>query len=248
MKSSKLPTCRRKISNSKAKTVPEDPLQVLMLYSLVTLIWLIKKCNMFDPQSPFFDPDSLNSAKLDGPNNNILSLTVAGYGERTAQMPSSLPRDLTQAERNADHLTESFAGWGMENAARLRRFYIISNCKNEALCKRWAGWGHVNLFSVQSFLEKYKHKISKDVLEKLQSKSKQNKPGSGRSSHSGPSNDRNPTDLSSPIQTPQTPMTARSFGSPTPRDPNADPSNRSGPTKWRPPQQQEGHPYAAPYR
>lgn len=232
-----------------AQTAPEDSLQVLILDSLVTLIWLIRKCNSFDPQSPFLDPDSLNSAKLDGPNNNILSLTVAGYGERTARMSPWLPRDLTQAERNADHLAESFAGWGMENAARLRRFYIISNCKNEALRKRWAGWGHVNLFSLRSFREKYKHKIGKDVLEKLQSKSKQNKPGSGRSSHSGPSNGQNPVDLSSPIQTPQTPMTAGSFGGPTPRDPNADPSNRSRPTEWRQPQPQEpGHRYAAPYR
>lgn len=206
------------------------------------LILLIGKCNSIDPQQPRFTPDSLDPTKLDRPNNNVLSLKVAGYGARSAT-----PGDLTQDERDADRLAESFAGWTMENAASLRRSYIISSCKNEALLKRWDSWGHVHLFSVEALIEKYKINVD-DSLERIEKKlSKSNKPS--MPSQLGQSSDRPHNDMSSPIQTPQTPLTTGAGGIPTPRDPSGeDTSNRPRPSEWRPPQPQESRRYGAPYR
>lgn len=206
------------------------------------LILLIGKCNSIDPQHPRFKVDSLDPTKFDGPNNNVLSLKVVGYGERSAT-----PGDLTQDERSADRLAESFAGWTVENAARLRRSYIISSCKNEALVKRWASWGHVLVFSVEAFIEKYKIDVH-DSLQKIEKRlSKSSKPG--KPFQPGQPSDRSHNDMSSPIQTPQTPLTAGAGGIPTPRDPNGgDISNRPRPSEWRPPQPQESHRYGAPYR
>lgn len=222
------------------------PYQTLTLASIFTLSWLIRKCNSLNSLQPLYQPESLDPTNLDGPNNNILSLTVAGYGERSANTNPELPQDLTQAERNADHLAEAFAGWTIENAARLRRSYIISNCKNEALLKRWASWGHVTLFSVGAFIKKYDMKIN-DVLGRLHHRlNKSNKPT--KPSQTGQLIDKPHVDLSSPIQTPETPSAAGFSGFHTPREAHTDPSNRSRPSEWRPPQPQGSHSYAAPYR
>jgi hypothetical protein len=211
------------------------------------LILLIRKCNSIDPQQPRFKPDSLDPANLDGPNNNVFSLKVAGYGQR-----STTPGHLTQDERNANHLAESFAGWTIENAARLRRSYIISSCKNEALLKRWASWGHVLVFSVEAFIEKYKINVD-NSLEKIEKKlsksSKPSQPGESNGQSRGQLSDQPHNDMSSPIQTPLTPLTAGAGGVPTPRDANGgDVSSRPRPSEWRPPQPQESHRYGAPYR
>jgi hypothetical protein len=102
---------------------------------------------------------------------------------------------------------------------------------------------------VEAFIEKYKIDVD-ESLEKIEKKlSKPSKPG--KPSLPGQSSDRPHNDMSSPIQTPMTPLTAGASGIPTPRDPNAnggDVSNRPRPSEWRPPQPQESHRYGAPYR
>jgi hypothetical protein len=171
---------------------------------------------------------------------------VAGYGERSADTNPELPQNLTQAERNADHLAEAFAGWFIENAACLRRSSIISNCKNEVLLKRWASWGHVTLFSVGSFIKKQDMNIN-DMLGRIHQRlNKSNKPT--KPPQTGQVIDKTHIDLSSPFQTPETPSAAGFSGVPTPREAHTDPSNRSRPREWRPPQPQGSHIYAAPYR
>ncbi|KAJ5390895.1 uncharacterized protein N7496_001963 [Penicillium cataractarum] len=213
---------------------------------LFTLSWLIRRCNSIDSHQPVYQPDSLDPTNLDSANNNILSLTVAGYGERSAESNPKLPQDLTQTERNADHLAEAFAGWSIENAARLRRSYIISNCKNEVLLKRWGSWGHVMFFNARAFIEKYKINVN-DTLERIHNKlNKPKKPS--RQPQTGQIPDKAHMDLASPIQTPQTPSAARLSGIPTPSEPHTDPSNQPRPSEWRPPQPQGDHSYAAPYR
>ncbi|KAF3387552.1 hypothetical protein F1880_001280 [Penicillium rolfsii] len=217
---------------------------------LGVLILLIGKCNSVDPHQPRFKPDSLDATKLDRPNNNVLSLKVAGYGERLAT-----PGDLTQDERNADRLAESFAGWAVENAARIRRSYIISSCKNKSLLTRWASWGHAHLFNLEAWIEKYKINVD-ESLQKIEKKlSKSNKPGKSSQSGQldglwrGQPSDRPHNDMSSPMQTPQTPIVAGTGSVPTPRDPDGgDVSNCPRPSEWRPPQPQESHQYGAPYR
>ncbi|KAF7719015.1 Uncharacterized protein PECH_000195 [Penicillium ucsense] len=194
-------------------------------------------------QQPF-TADSLDARNLDSPTSNVLSLSVAGYGD-SKRPPSlgSLP-DLTPAQHKADHLAEYFAGWTLENLVHFRKAYIITNCKSEALIKRWSSWGHVNVSSMEAFLDKYKiHNVDSEVERIVDRMSK-----SGRLTKSVPLNtasDRTPADLSSPSQTPQTPHTA---GLPTPREPRADASNGTMPDGWRPPALQNATGFAGPYR
>ncbi|EPS29592.1 hypothetical protein PDE_04542 [Penicillium oxalicum 114-2] len=211
---------------------------------LEILEYVIKTSCTVDEQ--FFRADSLDPKNLNGASNNILSLPVVGYGDPLRRASSDSPRDLSPAQRKADHLAEYFAGWALENAARFRKAYVITNCKSEALIKRWGCWGHINVFSVESFLEKYKVPNVDDEVERLRNQMiKSSK--SGRSSHLTMATGRSSGDMSSPSHTPQTPHTA---GILTPREsrPDASTSTHTNSGVWRPPPPQNGQGHSTPYR
>ncbi|KAJ5167691.1 uncharacterized protein N7482_003285 [Penicillium canariense] len=214
---------------------------------LVALLWWIRKCNSVDKLRPYFQDDSLNQAKLDAPNNNVIALTVAGYGERSEHVTPELPGGLTQTERNADHLAEAFAGWTLENTARVRKAYIISNCSNEALLKRWGRWAHVIVFSMESFLGRFKID-AKEMLKRAEGRGRPRSPSkSSKSSKSNQPSHRAASGFSSPYQTPQTPVAAAGSVR-APGEPTADCASRPRPGEWRQPHRHDADRYPAPYR
>ncbi|KAJ6093352.1 hypothetical protein N7486_008641 [Penicillium sp. IBT 16267x] len=114
---------------------------------ILSIIICIKTVNSADPNFPYFEPNSLSIQHLDSLNNNVLCLPVVGYGQRTGAEHPNIPKDLTQDERNADHLVEAFAGWMQMNATRFRRMAVVTFQSNKALLSRWSAWGHLNVLS-----------------------------------------------------------------------------------------------------
>ncbi|KAJ5721825.1 uncharacterized protein N7483_009759 [Penicillium malachiteum] len=148
-----------------ARNKDEDP----YVWSIISSIKQVN--SSFNPAFRYFEPSSMEFQKLDNPNNNVICLPVQGYGTRSESDDPLIPKGLTQEERNADHLVEAFAGWMLAEAARFRKTVVISNHTNKDLMARWPGWGHVNVFDVNSFLKKWQ--VKEDVLlEKIKTGSK----------------------------------------------------------------------------
>ncbi|KAJ6028228.1 hypothetical protein N7540_003804 [Penicillium herquei] len=162
-------------------------------------IALIKQVNSsFNSAFPYFEMSSMDLRNLDNPNNNVIYLPIRDYGTRSEQDNPQIPKDLTQEERNADHLVETFAGWMQFEAARFRKTVVISNQTNKDLMARWSAWGHVNVFDVKSFLKKWQIK-EEVLLEKV-------KTGSRRQDES-PMTPADHTAMTPRIpQTPKTPL------------------------------------------
>ncbi|KAJ5584696.1 uncharacterized protein N7459_004496 [Penicillium hispanicum] len=172
------------------REVENDGLFTLTIHksSLITIIAWIKKINSVDSAHPYFDSKSLDPRYLDQANNNVLCLPIPGYGTRSETQSPDIPKGLTQEERNVDHLVETFSGWAISNATRLRRSVVVTNCKNPSMLARWKNWGHVSVLQVSDFMRSWK--INEALyLEKLQY-------GNMSSQSGGPN---------SPLVTPHTP-------------------------------------------
>lgn len=117
------------------------------------MIHWIMKSNSVSPRRPHFVSERLNPGQLDHPNNNVLCLPLPKYGARTEADNPEIPKGLTQAERDADHLVEAFAGFTIVNAARFRKTTVITSIKHPALTSRWESWGHVAVYSVNRFFK-----------------------------------------------------------------------------------------------
>lgn len=104
---------------------------------------MIMKNNTIDG---LFDPDSLD-ARYPGENTNVLSfLSIPDYGSRSENDHPSIPKNLTQEQRNEDHVVECFAGWGLVYGARFRRFIVITRPDPlHILSQRWQSWGHLEV-------------------------------------------------------------------------------------------------------
>lgn len=119
------------------------------------MIHWIMKSNSVSPRRPYFVSESLNPAQLDHPNNNVLCLPLPKYGARTEADNPEIPKGLTQAERDADHLVEAFAGFTIVNAARFRKTSVITSIRHPDLLSRWDKWGHVVVFPVNKFFKTF---------------------------------------------------------------------------------------------
>ncbi|RHZ65679.1 putative Chromo domain protein Chp1p [Aspergillus thermomutatus] len=76
------------------------------------------------------------------------------YGSRTEDDDASIPKGLTQEQRNTDHLGEFFAGWAIVNNHRFRRFVMVTAVKP---LPRWEAWQHIEIrYSAKDFLRVFK--------------------------------------------------------------------------------------------
>lgn len=64
------------------------------------------------------------------------------YGSRTEDDDASIPKGLTQEQRNTDHLAEFFAGWAIVNNHKFRRFVILTAVNP---LPRWLAWEHIEI-------------------------------------------------------------------------------------------------------
>lgn len=62
------------------------------------------------------------------------------YGSRTEDDHPKVPKGLTQAQRNEDHLVEWFAGWAIMKSDKYRKFTVISRKPH---LERWKKMHHV---------------------------------------------------------------------------------------------------------
>ncbi|KAJ5676075.1 hypothetical protein N7462_008972 [Penicillium macrosclerotiorum] len=204
---------------------------------LVNLILAIMKCNSMDKKFPHFRPESLDPSRLDESNSNVVSIPLAGYGSRSENAAFHIPRGLTQAERNADHLVEAFAGWTLIYAARFRKTTVISNVDNPLLLSHWSSWRHAFHYSAKAFISR--GRIDETVV--LDRLHRTRMPATQKSG-------KNDLPSSPMTQTPRTPS-ALSIGIPTPREPpkelqaNAPTAPKTG--EWKQPRK---HNYPTPYR
>ncbi|KAJ5093103.1 hypothetical protein N7456_008964 [Penicillium angulare] len=209
------------------------------------LLW-IQYINSRDVNAPYFDPDTLEDIETYWhPSNDIASLDIPEYGSRPEDdHPDSL-KGLTQDERNADQLVETFAWWLLANSFAFRKTIVISNQTNQALRARWSSWGHVHVYDTNTFLQHYK-------IDEAQFLAKLREPSSVNSS---PQRDQGPF---TPIYSP-TPGTPRELQIPRNlrdlRPSHGDPREsritfphnlNEEPRSWRPPenhQNQHSRPY-----
>ncbi|KAJ5178756.1 hypothetical protein N7492_001966 [Penicillium capsulatum] len=143
-----------RLENSKAKSE--------QINALLTVIAWVMKVNSIDSSHPTFDPASFDSRYMDRPNNNIITLPLLDYGSRSESDDHSIPRGLTQSERNADHLVDAFSGWTIIHSALVRRSIVITSVKNARLWDRWKTWGHIYPCTPNKFFEM--HQINEEQL------------------------------------------------------------------------------------
>ncbi|KAJ5115309.1 hypothetical protein NUU61_001068 [Penicillium alfredii] len=180
---------------------------------VLTIITLIMKINSIDGNPPI-DPRTINPNSLDRLNHHAFSLSLPGYGNRAEQDDPTLPKGLTQEERNADHLIQAFAGWSIVNAARFGRFIVITSLADDVLKSRWREFGHLNIQGpLKNVFDKFKvpHAAIWDLLQHGPSKHK----GDSSSTATAPQAPIGPVSVS----TPQTPVDPPSSTPQTPANP-----------------------------
>ena len=91
------------------------------------------------------DLDGVYDSNIEHP---IISPTkLPNYGHRSENDDPAIPKGLTQAQRDADHLIEFFAGWGLVNCHRFRRLVVVTSSTEPLL--RWKAWNHVRFLVFQ---------------------------------------------------------------------------------------------------
>lgn len=85
----------------------------------------------------------VDSIYHDFDNASVISpLSIPKYGSRGESDQPAIPRNLTQDERNADHLFEFFAGWALANCHKFRRFIVATTVNS---VHRWESWNHLDI-------------------------------------------------------------------------------------------------------
>ncbi|OJJ74880.1 hypothetical protein ASPBRDRAFT_40111 [Aspergillus brasiliensis CBS 101740] len=107
---------------------------------------------------PAYDtpPGELSSGAHDDylESNAISPPSLPGYGSRTEADNPDIPKGLTQDQRNADHLIEFFAGWGLVHRHRYRRLIVVTQTKP---IRRWDEWQHIEVkWGGKKFMEAFK--------------------------------------------------------------------------------------------
>ncbi|GKZ55339.1 hypothetical protein AnigIFM49718_011703 [Aspergillus niger] len=87
-------------------------------------------------------------------SNAISPPNLPNYGTRTEADNPDIPKGLTQDQRNADHLVEFFAGWGLVHRHRYRRLVVLTQTKT---LDRWSKWQHIDVkWGAKDFLKTFK--------------------------------------------------------------------------------------------
>jgi len=71
----------------------------------------------------------------------ISPANLPNYGHRSENDDPAVPKGLTQVQRDTDHLVEFFAGWGLVNCHRFRRFIVVTSFPEPL--SRWKTWNHL---------------------------------------------------------------------------------------------------------
>ncbi|PYH65425.1 putative Chromo domain protein Chp1p [Aspergillus vadensis CBS 113365] len=98
-------------------------------------------------------------------SNAISPPSLPNYGTRTEADNPHIPKGLTQDQRNADHLIEFFAGWGLVHRHRYRRLIVLTQTTP---LDRWKEWQHIDIkFGSKDFMKSlgisYKYYWSKVI-------------------------------------------------------------------------------------
>ena len=138
------------------------------------------EANTPDPDFEFADYDISNvNSNLESPPV-ISPNSLANYGTRKEDEHPDIPKGLTQEQRNADHLVEFFAGWGLVNCDKFRRFVVVTGVKPE---QRWLSWNHLELYhGPKDFMKAFKVDFVK-YLDKVKNNSKPPSTGSTSRPH-----------------------------------------------------------------
>ncbi|PYH99931.1 hypothetical protein BO71DRAFT_341857 [Aspergillus ellipticus CBS 707.79] len=87
-------------------------------------------------------------------SNVISPPTLPNYGSRKEDDSPDIPKGLSQDQRNTDHLIEFFAGWGLVNRHRYRRFVVLTRTKPQP---RWEAWQHIEIkWGAKDFMKTFK--------------------------------------------------------------------------------------------
>ncbi|KKK18710.1 hypothetical protein ARAM_001211 [Aspergillus rambellii] len=78
----------------------------------------------------------------DHESNVISPPSIPLYGSRKEDDSPDIPKGLSQECRNTDHLAEFFAGWGLVNSHRFRRFAMVTTLEP---LPRWKNWEHLEI-------------------------------------------------------------------------------------------------------
>ncbi|OJJ39866.1 hypothetical protein ASPWEDRAFT_169690 [Aspergillus wentii DTO 134E9] len=110
------------------------------------------------------DREVLDGVCDDFSETSIISpAMIPHYGSRKEDDHPAIPKGLNQEQRDADHMVEFFAGWGLVNNDRFRRFVVLTSFKP---FRRWETWNHLELrYGAKDFMKNfeidYKHYWSK---------------------------------------------------------------------------------------
>lgn len=167
------------------------------VFRLLSVLYWIVKANSVSPRFPHFVPESLNPGQLDNQNNNVLCLPVPKYGSRAKADNPEIPEGLTQVERDADHLVEAFAGFTILNASRFRKTIVITSIKNTPLFQRWHNWGHVAVYSMGTFFDRFRLD-ERDLQERISNSGNRGRSGQEKGVHSASQTPRTPVDPRTP--------------------------------------------------
>ncbi|KAG2411980.1 hypothetical protein HFD88_009536 [Aspergillus terreus] len=126
----------------------------------LALYWAIMRLN----KSTSTDlPDGISNSLSE--SAVISPRSIPHYGFRTEEHNPDIPKDLSQEQRNADHLVELFAGWALLNCHRFRKFYVLTHVPP---LERWNSWCHIGpiIFGEKQLMKEFKikHKYHWDRL------------------------------------------------------------------------------------
>lgn len=167
---------------------------------LLSIIAWIKRNNSIDVKFPYFREESLSPSRIDEVNTNIVSLPIAGYGSRSENDSPSIPRGLSQQERDMDHLAETFAGWALTKSDCFRRMFILSSVKLPTLRERWQNWGHLVLYEPDDFFKLFK--IREEAIMRYVRGEETSQPSNKSARSSLPSHPFHPETATTPADSP----------------------------------------------
>ncbi|CBF89670.1 putative Chromo domain protein Chp1p [Aspergillus nidulans FGSC A4] len=119
---------------------------------------LVKQLGFCSTSNPLSSYESWEGVVISPP-------ALPKYGFRTADDSLEIPKNCSQEQRNADHLSEFFAGYSLVHAHRFRRFYIITALEP---LERWKKWQHVTVSGYQEFF--HSHDVKPELIQERLSK------------------------------------------------------------------------------
>ncbi|GFF34765.1 hypothetical protein IFM46972_04338 [Aspergillus udagawae] len=129
----------------------EDPFRQGIWLSMYALILQLNNRVAGSEQTA---ANTLSGASGEYTEDPVVSLdAIPLYGSRTEDDDASIPKGLTQEQRNTDHLGEFFAGWAIVNNHRFRRFVMLTAVKP---LPRWEAWQHIEIrYGAKDFMKTF---------------------------------------------------------------------------------------------